>query len=69
MQAIKYGINEFGAADKIQAKTCVLNELNDTQVLIKVHSSAINPIDLKTRTGLGIVAQAKSSHCVFTFRL
>ncbi|WP_404393779.1 NADP-dependent oxidoreductase [Pseudoalteromonas phenolica] len=61
VQAIKYGIDEFGAADKIQAKTCVLPELNDTQVLIKVHSSAINPIDLKTRAGLGFVAQAKEA--------
>ena len=62
MQAIKYGIDEFGTADKIQAKTCVLNELNDTQVLIKMHSSAVNPIDLKTRAGLGFVAQAKAAN-------
>jgi NADPH2:quinone reductase len=60
LHATKYGIEEFGSANKIIAKQCVLPDLSDQQILIKVLSSAINPIDLKTRSGLGFVAQAKT---------
>ena len=43
------------------AKTTSLAPLSPSQVLIRVLSSSVNPIDVKTRTGIGFVAKNKQA--------
>lgn len=46
------GINAFGDANQLQMMKVDVPTINDDQILIKVRSTGINPIDWKTREGL-----------------
>ncbi|TQF71681.1 NADP-dependent oxidoreductase [Pseudoalteromonas luteoviolacea] len=55
------GITEFGSTNQLHARVIAQPELASHQVWIRVLASSINPIDIKTRSGLGYVAQAKQT--------
>jgi len=55
------GITEFGSADQLIARLMTQPALEAQQVWVRVLASSINPIDIKTRSGLGYVAQAKQA--------
>jgi NADPH2:quinone reductase len=55
-----YGITEFGTAQAIKNQDIDLKEVAAGCVRIRVISASINPIDVKTRSGLGFVAAAKA---------
>ena len=50
-------ITEFGPADTLKRVKKSLAAPMSNQVLIKAISASVNPIDVKTRAGLGLVAQ------------
>ncbi|KZN62723.1 hypothetical protein N473_19045 [Pseudoalteromonas luteoviolacea CPMOR-1] len=54
------GVVHFGPADTLEIKHIPKPVLEHGQVFIRITSSSINPIDVKTRCGLGYVAQAKA---------
>lgn len=56
-----YGIYEFGDRNQLCSTTISLPALSSGQVRIKVNSTSINPIEVKTRQGLGYVAAQKSA--------
>lgn len=47
-------IKEFGAADKLEVSEVAKPVINDDQVLIKVRTAGINPVDAKIRSGAHI---------------
>ena len=49
-------ITAFGEANTLQLQTSVLPEPQDDQVMVAVDFSSVNPIDAKTRAGLGWAA-------------
>ncbi|KZN54140.1 NADP-dependent oxidoreductase [Pseudoalteromonas luteoviolacea] len=53
------GVVNFGTADRLQIRSLPQPTLERGQVFIRITSSSINPIDVKTRAGLGYVAQSK----------
>lgn len=47
-------LNEFGSAEVLHYQTNVdLPEMGDNQVMVKIAYTSVNPIDYKTRQGLG----------------
>ncbi|AOT09237.1 NADP-dependent oxidoreductase [Pseudoalteromonas luteoviolacea] len=54
------GVVHFGPAETLEIKHIPKPVLEHGQVFIRITSSSINPIDVKTRSGLGYVAQAKA---------
>ncbi|MBW8192796.1 NADP-dependent oxidoreductase [Neiella marina] len=50
-------LTHFGEVDGLQLNRYPMPSLTKGQVLIKTHYSGINPIDVKTRAGLGWAAQ------------
>ena len=50
-------IHAFGEPGVLKPITLSVPALNDHQVLVKVLSTAINPIDVKTRAGIGFAAE------------
>ncbi|MBQ4836178.1 MULTISPECIES: NADP-dependent oxidoreductase [Pseudoalteromonas] len=54
------GVVHFGTADALQTQIMPMPSLEPEQVFIRVISSSVNPIDVKTRAGLGYVAQSKA---------
>ena len=58
--ANRYGVKEFGDASQLHAQQQALPDLAPEQVMIRVISSSVNPIDIKTRQGLGYVAAQKA---------
>ncbi|MBQ4812311.1 NADP-dependent oxidoreductase [Pseudoalteromonas luteoviolacea] len=54
------GITEFGTSEQLCVREAVTPMLDTKQVWVRVLASSVNPIDIKTRSGLGYVAQAKS---------
>ncbi|MDP2562394.1 NADP-dependent oxidoreductase [Psychrobium sp. 1_MG-2023] len=50
-------IKEFGAAEVLTLMQLPLPQLDAGQVLVKSNAASINPIDYKTRAGLGWAAQ------------
>ncbi|OZG74604.1 NADPH:quinone reductase [Hahella sp. CCB-MM4] len=54
-------IAEFGAPDVLQCVEVEIPEPQAHQVVIKVNAMGINPIDYKTRRGLGFVAEKAKS--------
>ncbi len=50
-------ISEFGAPDVFHSVDVAIPEPQPLQVIIKVHAIGLNPIDYKTRRGLGFVAE------------
>ncbi|QPB83969.1 zinc-binding dehydrogenase [Pseudoalteromonas rubra] len=55
----QYGIFQFGGSTELCAQELPLTSPDNQQVLIKVISTSVNPIDIKTRSGLGYVAAGK----------
>lgn len=60
MKAIQ--ITKFGPPEVLTVVDCPTPEPGEGQVLIRTHSSGLNPIDWKTRKGLGTVARQIVSH-------
>lgn len=56
-----YGITEFGSANVIEMQQMELKGVQTGYVRVKVLSTSVNPIDVKTRAGLGFVAAAKQA--------
>ncbi len=56
-----YGIYEFGDSNQLCSTTISLPALTSGLVRIKVNSTSINPIEVKTRQGFGYVAAQKSA--------
>jgi len=50
-------ISKFGALDGLQAIDLTIEQPKAQQVLIKMHYAGLNPIDCKTRAGLGWAAE------------
>ncbi|WP_316830794.1 NADP-dependent oxidoreductase [Pedobacter aquatilis] len=50
-------LNEFGGVDNLIPTDIEIPAINDDQVLIKVKSISINPVDAKTRAGKGMAAR------------
>lgn len=58
MQNYGVTISQFGEADVLTyQENLPLPTINDHQVLVEVHFAGINPIDFKTRKGLGWAAE------------
>ncbi|MCG7533788.1 NADP-dependent oxidoreductase [Pseudoalteromonas sp. OOF1S-7] len=55
----QYGIFQFGASTELCVQTLPLTPPDTQQVLLRVMSTSVNPIDIKTRSGLGYVAAGK----------
>ncbi|KAF7774250.1 NADPH2:quinone reductase [Pseudoalteromonas citrea] len=55
-----YGVIQFGNADALTKVELTLSQLDVNKVRIKLISSSVNPIDAKTRQGLGFVAKEKA---------
>lgn len=56
-QCQQLAITRFGEPSVLAMQTTELPSLSDTQVLVKVAYAGVNPIDAKTRAGLGWAAQ------------
>lgn len=52
-------IHEFGASNVFKLESAPIPALNEGEVLIKVHATSINPIDVKTREGSGLAGMYK----------
>jgi len=47
-------IHDFGGVDQLAIEDVPIPSPSDGEVLIDVHASGINPIDFKTRSGMGV---------------
>jgi NADPH:quinone reductase-like Zn-dependent oxidoreductase len=52
-------LNDFGPAANLQLAELPVPQINDEQVLVKVSSISINPVDVKSREGKGAVSGIK----------
>jgi NADPH:quinone reductase-like Zn-dependent oxidoreductase len=50
MKAVQ--IRHYGGRDQLKLQNVPLPELRDTDVLVKVHAAAVNPVDWKIREGM-----------------
>jgi NADPH2:quinone reductase len=48
---------EFGEPNVLKVEEVDLPQISNNEVLIKVHGAGVNPVDAKTRKGLGFVAE------------
>ncbi|KZW98569.1 hypothetical protein JL49_22340 [Pseudoalteromonas luteoviolacea] len=55
------GVTEFGISEQLNVRMSTKPMLGAEQVWVRVLASSVNPIDIKTRSGHGYVAQAKLS--------
>ncbi|MBE0362625.1 NADPH2:quinone reductase [Pseudoalteromonas ulvae UL12] len=55
-------IEQFGDTTQLKQFHLPVMAPNDNQVLIKIHNAAINPIDVKTRAGIGFAAAQNKEH-------
>jgi NADPH:quinone reductase-like Zn-dependent oxidoreductase len=51
-----------GGTECLKMKTLDMPVIKDGEVLIKVKSISINPVDIKTRTGKGVYGRIKDEH-------
>lgn len=58
--------HQFGESDVLQVAESLIPEPGDGQVLVRVHSAGMNPIDWKTRKGLGFAARQIESRLPWT---
>jgi NADPH:quinone reductase-like Zn-dependent oxidoreductase len=52
-------IYEFGGSDVLRLETSPIPTPGEGEVLVKVHATSINPIDVKTREGSGLAGMYK----------
>lgn len=52
-------LNEFGPASNLHLSNLPIPEINNEEVLIKINSISINPVDIKTREGKGMAGGIK----------
>jgi len=52
-------LNEFGPASNLHLSNLPVPEINNEEVLIKINSISINPVDIKTREGKGMAGGIK----------
>lgn len=60
-ESTTYGVYEFGDSTQLCPLTRTLPVLSNGQVMVRVLSTSVNPIELKTRQGLGYVAAQKEA--------
>ncbi|MEJ6473356.1 zinc-binding dehydrogenase [Pseudoalteromonas piscicida] len=60
-EATTYGVYEFGDNTQLCCVTRACPPLSAAQVRVKVLSTSVNPIEVKTRQGLGYVAAQKDA--------
>ncbi|BBN80956.1 quinone oxidoreductase [Pseudoalteromonas sp. A25] len=60
---LMYGIEHFGDVANILSKQIEDTPLKKESVRVNVLASSVNPIDIKTRMGLGFVAAHKKPEC------
>lgn len=58
-------VTQFGAPEVLQLITCDMPKLESGQLLIKTLAASINPIDYKTRAGLGWAAAQNENNLPF----
>jgi NADPH:quinone reductase-like Zn-dependent oxidoreductase len=46
-----YRIHRFGGPEVLQRERIALPEPGDDEVLVRVHTASVNPVDIKTREG------------------
>ena len=51
----------FGGVEKLLIKEIQVPEISDTEVLVKIKAFSINPVDIKTRKGLGRAGSLKGT--------
>lgn len=59
-------LNAFGDPSVLKLATAQLGDVADNKVRIKVLSASINPIDVKTRAGLGFAAEQNKNSLPFS---
>jgi NADPH:quinone reductase-like Zn-dependent oxidoreductase len=52
-------IHEFGGSDVLRLESAPIPTPGEGEVLVKVHATSINPIDVKTREGSGLAGMYK----------
>lgn len=52
-------LDEFGSATNLHLSNLPIPEINNEEVLIKINSISINPVDIKTREGKGMAGGIK----------
>lgn len=62
----KVVITEFGTPDKLSIESFTIPEPQEGQVLVKVYFAGVNPIDVKTRAGLGWAAEENRDNLPWT---
>ncbi|CCQ12275.1 NADPH:quinone reductase [Pseudoalteromonas luteoviolacea B = ATCC 29581] len=62
MNTQSYGITDFGSATTLVCRSGEIPPLDNSKVRVKIKSCSVNPIDVKTRAGLGFVAANKAPH-------
>lgn len=55
-------LKEFGGVENFAITEIPQPQINENEVLIKVHAIGINPVDIKTRKGSGMAAQFRGHH-------
>ena len=55
MKVIKF--SQFGASDVVMLADVSIPDFNENEVLIKVYSAGVNPVDAKIRNGSSFVAK------------
>ncbi len=64
MKAVQ--ITAFGPPSVLVYQEVEKPQINHDQILVQVHAAGINPIDWKTRKGLGFIAQKIKDHLPWT---
>ena len=54
-------LNEFGPASNLRLADLPVPQINNEEVLVKVNAISINPVDVKTRQGKGVVGSIEES--------
>ncbi|CCN70644.1 NADP-dependent oxidoreductase [Vibrio nigripulchritudo] len=62
----KVVITQFGETDVLAIQSEAIPEPAEGEVLVKVHFAGVNPIDVKTRKGLGWAAEANKDNLPWT---
>jgi NADPH:quinone reductase-like Zn-dependent oxidoreductase len=52
-------LSDFGGVEKLEKRDVPIPDISDNEVLVKVKSFSINPVDIKTRIGKGVASRLK----------